>query len=197
VIIRPLSGLTRLERLTALQTLSAAFEQDAHFQWLYPPQSRGNQGLMPLFDLLVARGLSRDAAIAHNQDFTAIALFEPPQSKALTWGQMIRFAWGLCRLMRSARVVSRLWGLNLSKLARPVFAHMYLQNIGVQPSVQGSGWGTAMVEALRGQFGCPIFVETCMLKNLAFYEHLGFRTMGNAALPDGPVIYRLMDGELL
>jgi predicted N-acetyltransferase YhbS len=71
--------------------------------------------------------------------------------------------------------------------------HWYLGIVGVDPSVRGRGHGRAVIRpgldaADRDQL--EVSLET-VRRNLPFYERLGFRTAGNADLPDGPTLWGL------
>ncbi len=57
-------------------------------------------------------------------------------------------------------------------------AHWYVMVVGVSPEAQGQGLGRALLQPIIDRAdaaGQPCYLETTQPKNVAFYEHLGFR----------------------
>src|SRR5262245_29476379 len=69
--------------------------------------------------------------------------------------------------------------------AEPVWL---LDSIGVEPSAQGRGVGTALIEhgleRVRAS-GTAVVLETAQERNVPYYERFGFRTVEDAAAPGG------------
>ena len=56
--------------------------------------------------------------------------------------------------------------------------HWYVMVVGVAPEAQGQGLGRALLQPIIDRAdaaGQPCYLETTQPKNVAFYEHLGFR----------------------
>jgi GNAT superfamily N-acetyltransferase len=74
--------------------------------------------------------------------------------------------------------------------AEPVW---HLDSIGVEPSIQGRGVGTALMEhglerALAS--GAAVVLETAQERNVPYFERFGFRTVEDADSPgDGPHVW--------
>lgn len=69
---------------------------------------------------------------------------------------------------------------------------MYLDAIGVDPSRQGRGVGTALMRVglERGlQLGVDAFLETAVEANVAYYRRFGFEVVEQGAVEDGPTIW--------
>jgi GNAT superfamily N-acetyltransferase len=69
---------------------------------------------------------------------------------------------------------------------------MYLDAIGVDPSQQGRGAGTALMrvglERAR-ELDVDAFLETAVEANIAYYERFGFEVIEDGAIADGPHIW--------
>ena len=73
----------------------------------------------------------------------------------------------------------------------PPQPYWYLENVGVEPALQGRGIGTrllAPVLALADAAGQPCYLETQTERNVAWYRALGFevREAGVAFTAGGP-----------
>ena len=68
--------------------------------------------------------------------------------------------------------------------------HWYLQCLGVEPNHQGKGYGSALMRDMLKKIdmqGLPVFLETSILKNVKFYEKLGFETVKELVIPETQV----------
>ncbi|GAA2319032.1 GNAT family N-acetyltransferase [Streptomyces kunmingensis] len=82
----------------------------------------------------------------------------------------------------------------LTEAAHPVGrAHVYLWMIGVRPSRQGEGLGSALMAPVLERCdreGLPAYLEASNARSRALYERLGFVFTGTAVdLPDGPSLW--------
>jgi GNAT superfamily N-acetyltransferase len=68
--------------------------------------------------------------------------------------------------------------------------HWYLAHIGVKREFQGKGFAGKMIKTILDQKiiddKIPCYLETFREKNVEFYEHLGFKLLGNSLLKDVP-----------
>lgn len=69
----------------------------------------------------------------------------------------------------------------------------HLDSIGVEPSIQGRGIGTALMEhglERARESGVAVVLETAQERNVPYYERFGFRTVEDADAPgDGPHVW--------
>ena len=64
--------------------------------------------------------------------------------------------------------------------------HGYLFVLGVAPEAQGQGLARRLMEPILAEAsarGVPCYLETTAPKNVAFYEHLGYKVMRHAVEP--------------
>ncbi len=82
--------------------------------------------------------------------------------------------------------------LTASLKAHPAQSHWYLSFIGVDPKVQGSGAGAALIRSKQAHMdalGQPSFLESSKVSNVPLYEHFGYAVTGKSEVPDGaPVL---------
>ena len=73
--------------------------------------------------------------------------------------------------------------------------HFRLEFFGVDPSRQGSGIGSALIEhghRIADEFGLPCYLETFTEPNVRYYERRGYRIVGEYAVGDGVPVYGLV-----
>ena len=69
--------------------------------------------------------------------------------------------------------------------------HMYLQMIGVDPQHQGKGYAGKLIKPMLARLDeekMPCYLETLDEKNVALYEHLGFKLIEESRIPGTPLI---------
>ncbi|OLS15458.1 MAG: GCN5-related N-acetyltransferase [Promethearchaeota archaeon CR_4] len=67
------------------------------------------------------------------------------------------------------------------------FPHIYLWNVGVQPSLKGQGYGSRLIRSLLYDLmprNKPCYLETVLESNVRIYEHLGFQVMEKCEIPE-------------
>jgi GNAT superfamily N-acetyltransferase len=79
--------------------------------------------------------------------------------------------------------------------AHPSAPHAFLHTIGVDPSHQRSGAGTALIESLIARHDdgeTPIHLATANPVNLPYYRRFGFEVTGEATLPRGVPLWSML-----
>src|SRR5581483_7264621 len=82
-------------------------------------------------------------------------------------------------------------GLDQLRTRHPAEPHFYLSLLATHPADQGKGLGVAMVAPVLERCdatGTVAFLESSNIRNVPFYERLGFRVVDEVTMPDGPVI---------
>ena len=129
-------------------------------------------------------------AARHSQaPIQAVAIWEAPGHTGHTLTtKIVSGLWlALFRLGLSSFRRRRALGPVLDSI-RPSEPCWYLSSIGVEPAVQGSGLGTALLETMLQRVdseGFPCFLDTAAPENLAYYERFGFVVTAESALPNG------------
>jgi ribosomal protein S18 acetylase RimI-like enzyme len=129
-----------------------------------------------------------------NDSLTSAAIWAPPGRWKTTLRQDLVLARGLLapRLLPRAPLV--IWGmLGIEKHhphERP--PHFYLAVLGTEPSAQGNGFGSAVLQGVLRQCdedGVGAYLESSKESNIGFYSRHGFRVIGELRLPRGPKMW--------
>ena len=73
--------------------------------------------------------------------------------------------------------------------------HLRLEFFGVEPGVQGTGIGTALIEhghRRADAAGLPCYLDTFTQKNVRYYERRGYRAVAEFPIGDGVPAYGLI-----
>lgn len=180
---------TMAEARTVAETLAAAFFQDPVIAWGWPAQERRLQILPDFFEVMVNVSTDYDLVYA-TDDLTGAALWVPPTAQEPTAEEAEAFAAAIRSATREfAPLVLQL--LATLDEHHPHEPHFYLPIIGIRPEHQGKGLGTALLAPVLEQCDreqIPAYLEATSERNQALYRRVGFRTVGQIALPYGPAL---------
>lgn len=179
------------EDLPALTgALSRAFHDDPVMEWLFPDPRRRPRWTRAFFGTR-ARQLLDQEEVWVTAESSGAALWALPDRWKLslreTLDMMARISMGVGR-----RTVRGLRGLSLIEERHPHEPHYYLAVLGVDPSAQGGGLGSAlMAPVLRScdEDGIAAYLESSKERNIAFYARHGFRVIEEVRMPKGPPIW--------
>ena len=166
-------------------TLARAFHDDPRWRAVWPDPARHEEQVKAMFTALVATTRVAPAPARWLPDASGVALWAQPGT-SLGIMASLRAGFALQRLvlgMRSDerdRFLPTLTMLDKRRQALVDVPHWYLQAIGVDPAHHGKGFGTALVGeglARARRDAAPVYLETEMESNVAFYERLGFRVL--------------------
>ena len=175
--------------------LARALAEDPLSRYAFPEPEVRESRLAWLYGRTVAYGLRYGRVFAASEG-KAVAVWLPPERPWMTIGGMVRvgffaspvmIGWrGFRRIRAYARVKSR---LRRNIVSGP---HWYLTVIGVDPALQGKGWGSRLVRYVSERAdagGVPMYLETTNERNIPFFERGGFRVRSEARVrPDGPCV---------
>ncbi len=173
--------------------LARAFFDDPVFAWLFPDHTTRLARMKRLFALLL-RLHGPTARIVRGRNFDAASIWQPPGTAVLPFSTIARNAPQLLGIF--GRHVLR--SLALSKAIESHFPggrFWYVHFVGVEPEMQGSGWGHAMMRQglmIAGQDGLPTYLETARASNASFYESMGFRVIEEWDVENGPHFWSLL-----
>ncbi len=174
--------------------MANAFADAPRFRFLVPNDAQRPKKLRWYWGAVIRAGLHSGGVVhvAHEEPGgppLGVAIWDPPtqgKQSALTllrsglWATPVRLGFAAYRRRRS--LGSALAGLGQP---RPCW---YLNAIGVDPSPQRSGLGTALLDRMLARVdsdGLPAFVDTSAPDNLGYYERFGFQVTAEATLPNG------------
>lgn len=169
--------------------LARAFEQDPMGRHLFRDQAGRMAQMEQMFDLFLRR-----VYMPHQECYTVNgmaggALWLPP-------GKYPAPAWQQLTLLPG---FIRLFGLRTPKIFRDINQmekmhpkdppHWYLAFLGIEPSQQGKGLGTALLRPVLDRCDAekvPAYLETSSDRNLPLYLRHGFKVVQECDLPEGP-----------
>jgi ribosomal protein S18 acetylase RimI-like enzyme len=177
----------------AALVMARAFIDDPFFSFVHPNILRRRRVLPWLFERTIGYG-QRYGKVYTTPSLEGVAMWLGPEKPALalvgtlltglfllplkvTWGELVRSI----RLARSAEALHK-----KSVTGR----HWYLLGLGVEPSRQGRGVGSALLKpilALADRERLVCYLDTNNAMNIPFYERGGFTVAGHTHFsPTGP-----------
>ena len=180
----------------AAETLAEAFWDDPLLQ-IVAPDERTRRASGPWFmSRFVEYGL-RWGEVWGNDDASAVAVWLPPESGAMTTGRMLRVGFGALPLKvgvgGSVRVLKAMSATE--PFHKTVHGpHWYLVMIGTRQARQGQGLGGTLVEVGTSRAdaaGVPCYLETGTQGNVDFYAKRGFEVVGQAEV-EGFTVYGMV-----
>ena len=191
----PLVSPIRADQVpSAARVLANAFTDAPRFQYLLPGDAQRHAKLTWYWGAIIhaciqsgwlVQVVGGDACSA----VRAVAIWEPPQQVKHSLLTLVRSGLMAAPLRlglpayRRRRALSRL----LAELDPP-HPCWYLDTIGVEPSEQRTGLGTALLSTMLlkiDEQALPSFLDTSAPDNLGYYERFGFRVTAELSLPNG------------
>jgi ribosomal protein S18 acetylase RimI-like enzyme len=189
----PTTVVTRageIERLVA--PLVLAFSTDVMVRWLLPEPRQFLQYFPRVVQVHANRVVEYGGAF-HTTDFRGASLWYPPgveidgESLAEVLEQAVE--------PRRLEIIAALFSQTAAH--KPAGHHWYLRQVGVDPQVQGQGYGSLLLRpALDAcdRAGVPAFLEATNTANRRFYERFGFETVGELRIEDSPTLWLMTRG---
>ena len=191
----PMISAIRADQVPSAQrVLANAFADAPRFEYLLPRDARRHAKLIWYWGAVI-RACIRSGwlvQVVHGNACStvrAVAIWEPP----------LQVKHSILTVMRSGLIAApirlglsgyrrrRALGRLLAELDPP-HPCWYLDTIGVEPSEQGKGLGTALLGAMLQRIdeqALPTFLDTSAPHNLGYYERFGFRVTAQSSLPNG------------
>jgi predicted N-acetyltransferase YhbS len=177
------------------RALARAFEDDPVMSWIFQDESERAGRLERAFALFLRRiWLPQDECYGTDRLFGA-ALWMPPGKWHVSAGTQIRLLPSL--LSVAGRNLPRLFmALQLIEKKHPKERpHHYLAVLGVEPELQGRGFGGALMQPVLSRCdreGTAAYLESSNRRNVTLYERHGFEVVEEVRLPKGgPPIWRM------
>jgi ribosomal protein S18 acetylase RimI-like enzyme len=178
------------DRSRVLATLTAAFATDPAVRWMYPEDGQFRRHFAGFAEALGGRAFTAHT-VHFTVGFTGAALWLPPgtgpDEEALI-GHIERTASATLRPQLFA-VVEEMGSYH------PQEPHWYLPLIGVAPSQQGRGVGSALLRHALEIADCdrlPAYLESSNPRNLPLYERHGFALLGTIQHGSSPPVFPML-----
>lgn len=167
----------------AARLLADAFDRYPWTRWSLPDEGY-RQRLEEVQRLYLSYALDVGLVLVESQG-RAVAAFLPPRPPAPSITVQHRVA-----ELHGTRLEA-VTGLSLPE---PPADAWTVETVGVAPRSQGSGLGSGILAAGLAHIdrrGVPVALETSDVRNVRFYERLGFITSKVTRVPDGPEVYSM------
>jgi ribosomal protein S18 acetylase RimI-like enzyme len=181
-IAPPASG--PVEQAPAIAVLTLAFSTDAAVRYMFPTARAYLAAFPRLAAAMSGAALEAGAAFVAD-DHAAAALWLPPG--LAPDGDAIAAVVGEFAPMERLEVLAEVG--ELIDRFHPKEPHWYLPMIGVDPSRQGQGYGSALLKAALRRCdaeGLPAYLESSSPRNIPLYERHGFEVIGEIRPGDHP-----------
>jgi ribosomal protein S18 acetylase RimI-like enzyme len=178
-----------------LGLLARAFVDDPFVGWVVRGGAGREERAQAYFDLMLRRvSFARGGAFA-TTDLAGVAAWVPPGAWPPSVGAQVAMLPQTLSFVGLARLGVVSEGAELMEARRPRAPHWHLALLGVEPTAQGGGVGTALLRdglARADADGLVAHVETSRASNVPFYERAGFRLVHQLVLPgEGPAVWVL------
>jgi ribosomal protein S18 acetylase RimI-like enzyme len=183
-IAPPASG--PIEQDPAIAVLMLAFSTDAAIRYMFPTAGAFIAAFPRMAAAMGGAALEAGAAFVAD-DHAAAALWLPPG--LAPDGDAIAAVVGEHAPMERLEVLMQVGAL--MEEFHPKEPHWYLPMIGVDPSRQGQGYGSALLKAALKRCdadGLPAYLESSSPRNVPLYERHGFEVIGEIKPGDHPGI---------
>lgn len=197
----PASALLRVgvgqgARVTAL--LARAFQDDPLLAFAFPDTARRARSLPRLIGLNVSYAV-RYGEVYATPGMEGAALWLPPGSSHVSVGGMLRVGALAAPLTVRWAALRRLAALEAQterrhRLHAPM-PHWYLSQIGVEPALQGHGFGGKLLAPLLERMdaeGMPCYLETGKERNVVLYQRYGFAVVARRDLGSGLRVWAML-----
>jgi ribosomal protein S18 acetylase RimI-like enzyme len=175
------------------RTLARAFLDDPVAMWACASE-RLRPAMLERFQGTRTRQLLAHEEVWTTASLDAAALWAPPGA----WKTTAREDLELVRCVLTPRLLHRLplvvAGLLELERRHPRERppHWYLAVLGTDPSAQGQGLGSALLQSMLtrcDEDGVGAYLESSKERNIDFYARHGFRVVGEINLPRGPTMW--------
>ncbi len=164
-----------------VDVLTAAFADDPVQRWLFEPADDPDAGRRALFEIFVPDyfWLGHLHVVADGGGVAGAALWAPPDRNPLQ-GERVQDLLVALDAHLGQETLPRLGELAHSAEFRPAEPHFYLGILGVDPTRQSAGHGTALIAPVLAECdrtGVLAHLESSNPRNVPFYERHGFRVV--------------------
>ena len=181
--------VTPADREHLAHVLARAFDDDPVVRWVYGERRRARRSTR-FFDWSLQRLTAQDVSWTTDRREGA-ALWALPGRWRETPGELLRLLTITAPAVK-LRAPLILSGLNRVEQAHPRERHLYLAVLGVEPSRQGEGIGSRLLQPgleLCDREGIPAYLETAKERNVSFYSRHGFKVTDELRMPRGPRVW--------
>jgi GNAT superfamily N-acetyltransferase len=192
--LNSLFRLTKAQIKPAAAVLARAFQDYPMSAYFMPDESKRSKKQPAIYRMLVRSGIKHGEAYATSPQMEGVTVWFSSDSRRESFWNSLMSGQFLTLLLAGRETVKRQRAFG--EYAAAVRArcmpgrHWYLQWLGVDPAYQGKGYSSKLLKPMLARAdreGVPCFLETQAEKNVALYEHFGFRVAEEGLIPGSNV----------
>lgn len=178
-----------------LDALVAAFEEDPAFLHLFPSLSGRRRALRWLHATAIRTAMRNSGNVNITGEGAGVCIwypegtFPPPNTAYLS-------LLGALGHLPPSSIPRSLRALFLLQSKHPKgMPHLYVEVLGVDPSVQRGGHGSSLLGNVCEQAdsgGLPVYLETSKETNLTYYSRFGFEVTETVSVKNGPPYWLML-----
>lgn len=183
-------SVTRSDKDRFEATMTVAFSADPAARWAWPDPLQFINIFMPLVTLFGGKSFDHGSAYVIG-DFSGVAQWLPPgvQPDDGPMGELFEQYMSEPKLGEVLFLFEQMAGFH------PHEPHWYIPLMGVDPMVQGLGYGTELMR--HGLIACdrnqqPAYLEATSYASRSLYERHGFRALGEIRSGDSPPMFPML-----
>lgn len=178
--------------VSVAEVLARAFSDDPSVIYIEPENARRTKMLQVFYEVGTRYAYLFGEAYTSAGHIEGAALWIAPGSgdftperMAAAGGNKSSAVMGPEAFGRFMALVTHMHGLRTAAMPSP---HWYLNVLGVEPSRQGMGIGSQLIQPVlqrADESGLACYLETMKARNVAFYRQHGFEVVVEGSLEDG------------
>lgn len=181
--------LTQTNLLHAAKALTNAFFEDPIQRYVFPDETERKEKSIPHFSAIIQYGLLFGEVYTANNFEGAVVWLRPGETtvtpdKAQQGGLAdLPKTIGEAPFTRFISVLDYADQFHKQDMKEP---HWYTMVLGVDPSYQGKGYGSALLSPILDEAktkNIPVYLETAQPKNVSFYKRMGFELIREVVEP--------------
>ena len=185
----PVIRLAKSQIERASEVVARAFQDDPLWKHIFPSKIKRASGLSWL-TIGTIRYAQRYGEVYTTKSVDGLAVWLGPDNTTMTLGKMLRAGMFAVPLKIGLTALARLinFQIHADKLHKQSVSaqHWYLLLLGVEPSCQGEGIGTSLIQPVQAWADAdrlPCYLETLNEKNIPFYQKHGYNVVSDVVLP--------------
>lgn len=184
----------------ASEVCGRAFQDESMFISLVPDEATRSRSLPHIFEFVIRYGVLYGEVYATSEDLEGIAVWLPLETLNMTLWRTLRSG-GLSLLTKvesSALATFQRFDSAERRAHNRLasFPHWYLALIAVDPCFQEKGLAGSLLRPMLSRIDAenlPCYLETHSKKNVAIFQHFGFRVLEEFIVPvDGRRLWAML-----
>ena len=180
------------------RVLARAYDKDPVVNWFVLQDGKRTQRIEKFFEVNFKDYAMKYDHVITTEELNGAAAWYPPEPKDCWKSSTLKnlsliHKWiSICGIRAVASRIFASLVLEKHHLKKP---HYYLFGLGVDPSQQGKGIGSHLLQfglSMCNEKGVPAYLETETEDNVRFYEKHDFKVREEFMLPGGPRIWTMI-----